>query len=81
MAIGKSLQSIKQDKISFSLGNFSIAKEGKLLKKINTNKIKRYMNKKDLLLEINLNMGKESATVYTCDLTQEYIKINTNYIS
>ena len=81
MAIGKSLQLIKQDKISFSLGNFSIAKEGKLLKRINANKIKRYMNKKELLLEINLNTGKESATVYTCDLTQEYIKINTNYIS
>ena len=43
---------------------------------INANKIKRYMNKKELLLEINLNTGKESATVYTCDLTQEYIKIN-----
>jgi len=81
MAIGKSLQLIKQDKISFSLGNFSIAKEGKLLKRINANKIMRYMNKKELLLEINLNTGKESATVYTCDLTQEYIKINTNYIS
>lgn len=81
MAIGKSLQSIKQDKISFSFGNFSIAKEGKLLKNIDLKQIKRYMNKQELFLEINLNIGNKSATVYTCDLTKEYIKINTNYIS
>ena len=39
------------------------------------------MNKQELFLEINLNIGNKSATVYTCDLTKEYIKINTNYIS
>ena len=46
-----------------------------------TNKIKQYMNKKELSLEINLNSGKSQSTVYTCDLTHEYIKINTNYLS
>tara|TARA_B100001123_G_scaffold258164_1_gene287755 strand:- start:385 stop:504 length:120 start_codon:yes stop_codon:yes gene_type:complete len=39
------------------------------------------MNKKELLLEINLNDGNKQSSVYTCDLTNEYIKINTNYLS
>ena len=78
MAIGKSNEIIDQKKISFSLNNNLLAKNGQLTK-ISEKKIKKVMNKKELSLEINLNNGKSSATVYTCDLTNEYIKINTNY--
>ena len=39
------------------------------------------MNKKELSLEIDLNNGNSHSTVYTCDLTSEYIKINTSYLS
>jgi len=81
MAIGKSNELIDQEKISFSLGNYLIAKNGVLLIRNSSNKIKQYMNKKELSLEINLNSGKSQSTVYTCDLTHEYIKINTNYLS
>jgi N-acetylglutamate synthase/N-acetylornithine aminotransferase len=28
-----------------------------------------------------MGMGKENSTVWTCDLTQEYIKINADYRS
>ena len=81
MAIGKSNEIIDQEKISFSLGNHLLAKNGVLLTKNHSNKIKKYMNNKELLLEINLNNGKSQSSVYTCDLTNEYIKINTNYLS
>jgi glutamate N-acetyltransferase/amino-acid N-acetyltransferase len=81
MAIGKSNELIDQEKISFSLGNYLIAKNGVLLIRNSSNKIKQYMNKKELSLDINLNSGKSQSTVYTCDLTHEYIKINTNYLS
>ena len=81
MAIGKSGENIKQDKISFSLGNNLIAKNGILLIRNNSKKIKKYMNKKELFLEVNLNNGKKSSSVYTCNLTNEYIKINTSYLS
>ena len=81
MAIGKSNEIIDQEKISFSLGNQLLAKNGALLTKNNSNKIKEYMNKKELSLEIDLNNGKNHSTVYTCDLTNEYIKINTSYLS
>ena len=80
MAIGKSNEIINQKKISFSLNNNLLAKNGQLTK-ISEKKIKKVMNKKELSLEINLNNGKSSATVYTCDLTNEYIKINTNYLT
>ena len=81
MAIGKSNETINQEKISFSLDNQLLAKNGTLLIKNNSNKIKKCMNKKELSLEINLNNGKSHSTIYTCDLTNEYIKINTSYLS
>ena len=81
MAIGKSNELINQEKISFSLGNYLIARNGVLLVKNNLDKIKKYMDKKELSLEVNLNSGKSHSTVYTCDLTNEYIKINTSYLS
>ena len=81
MAIGKSNEMIDQEKISFSLGSHLIAKKGVLLIKNNSNKLKNYMNNKELLLKIDLNNGKSHSRVYTCDLTNEYIKINTNYLS
>lgn len=81
MAIGKSFELINQDKISFSLGKILIVRNGTLLEKINLKKVMNYMKNKDLFLEINLQQGKFSKTVYTCDLTEQYININTNYLT
>ena len=81
MAIGKSKELINQEKITLILGNNLIAKNGVLSKINNSKKIKSYMNKKNLDLTINLNIGKQKSTIYTCDLTNEYIRINTNYLS
>ncbi|MCX5705519.1 MAG: bifunctional glutamate N-acetyltransferase/amino-acid acetyltransferase ArgJ [Candidatus Omnitrophica bacterium] len=37
------------------------------------------LNKKDITVEVFLNTGSGRATVYTSDLTPEYIKINAEY--
>jgi glutamate N-acetyltransferase/amino-acid N-acetyltransferase len=37
------------------------------------------LDKKDINVEVFLNRGKAGATVYTSDLTPEYIKINAQY--
>jgi glutamate N-acetyltransferase/amino-acid N-acetyltransferase len=38
------------------------------------------MNKKDLLVEIDLHQeGGETATVWTCDFSYDYVKINAEY--
>jgi len=39
-----------------------------------------YLTGKDLQIEINLGTGgRHSATVWTCDLSAEYVKINAEY--
>lgn len=35
--------------------------------------------KKDIAIDVDLGLGKASGTVYTCDLSYEYVKINGEY--
>lgn len=37
------------------------------------------MKQKDIVIDIELNMGDEDATVWSCDLSYEYVKINGEY--
>lgn len=39
----------------------------------------RVMKRKNVLLQVNLNMGSGSATFWTTDLSYEYVKINSAY--
>ncbi|MEI7998875.1 MAG: bifunctional glutamate N-acetyltransferase/amino-acid acetyltransferase ArgJ [Candidatus Omnitrophota bacterium] len=36
-------------------------------------------DKKDIAISVEFNLGKAQATVYTCDLSYEYVKINGEY--
>jgi len=38
-----------------------------------------YLKNKDVTVEVNLGAGSSSATVWTCDLTAEYVRINAEY--
>jgi glutamate N-acetyltransferase/amino-acid N-acetyltransferase len=40
---------------------------------------KKSMKSRDIKITVDLKAGKESATAWTCDLTEGYIKINARY--
>jgi len=81
MAIGKSKAKLDQSKISLKLGKNLIINKGKLKKKYNEEIISTYLKKNEILIEANLNYGKYSSRVWTCDLTKKYIEINADYRS
>jgi glutamate N-acetyltransferase/amino-acid N-acetyltransferase len=39
------------------------------------------MQESDILVRVALNRGKESATIWTCDFSYDYVKINADYRS
>ena len=43
------------------------------------NALAHVMKEKDIVIDIELNMGLEDATVWSCDLSYEYVKINGEY--
>jgi glutamate N-acetyltransferase/amino-acid N-acetyltransferase len=79
MAIGKSGENIHASKIQIKFGDYLVAEQGRAAKDYNENDIKEYMKWDSISIEVNLNLGNASFTVYTCDLTHNYIEINADY--
>lgn len=77
-AVGYSGINFDEEKISVRLGNIKVANKG-----ISTGKDKdanKYLkNNNEIKILVNLNKGKASAKVLTCDLTEKYVKINAEY--
>ncbi len=57
------------------------AKNGKVYSEYDEEKTKNYMKKTELLVKVDLGIGKGSSTIWGCDLTKEYIDINADYRS
>ena len=51
------------------------------LRTFNEQKIKNYIRKGKVKLEVDLGMGKAISEVWTGDLTKDYITINADYRS
>ena len=81
MAIGKSDVDINLNKLSIKFGDLVIVNKGKIHNQYDENEAAKYMKGLDINLSIDVGNGKKSFTVYTMDLTNEYIKINSDYRS
>lgn len=44
-------------------------------------KAKEILSNPEILIEINLHQGKSSSTIWTCDFSLDYVKINASYRS
>ena len=81
MAIGKTEESINQNKIKIFFGNNIVCENGSISKKINIRRLNDYMKNKTIEINVTLNSGNSFHTVYGNDLTYEYLKINADYRS
>ena len=79
MGIGKSGENITPNKLQIKLGNSLIVDQSKMAKDYNESELKEYMKWDAIDVEVNLNIGSASHTVYTCDFTHDYIDINADY--
>lgn len=76
-AVGYSGIDINEENIDIYLNNIKLVTKGVGAKK---EEIARDMlSNKHITITINLNSGKKSAKVLTCDLTEKYIEINAHY--
>ena len=81
MAIGKSNVYIKQNLLSISICGKKITKKGSVIRNYDEKFVAKEMKKQNITLDIDLGLGKNKVTVWTCDLTHDYIKINADYRS
>ena len=81
MAIGKAKEKINPKKINLKIGSNTIIKAGEISRSFSESRTKKYMKGEDILLDINLGLGNSFSQIWTCDLTEDYIKINADYRS
>ena len=81
MAIGKSGADINLSKLSVKFGDLIIVNKGKVHSQYDEKDAANYMKSSDIKVSVDVGSGKKNFTVYTMDLTNEYIKINADYRS
>ena len=80
-AVGKAGEPADRDKLSIAFGGIRVAHKGMRDPAYDEKIVSDYMKGQDIDIRIDLGIGKGEFTVWTCDLTKEYVEINGDYRS
>jgi len=80
-AIGYSGANIREERISISFDKVKMVKNGLGLGKEIENKVAEVMKNKEYMITIDLNVGSSETSIWTTDLSYDYVKINVAYRS
>ena len=81
MAVGKAGEKAERDKLQIFFGDIRVANAGLRDPEYSEAATSTYMKNQDIVITVKLGIGEANATVWTCDLTKEYIAINGDYRS
>ena len=81
MAVGKSGEMADRDKLAIWFGDIRVAVDGERDPDYSEAATTAVMEKEDIAIRADIGLGNGKATVYTCDLTKEYVAINGDYRS
>ena len=81
MAVGKSGAKADRDRLSIRFGEILVAENGWVSPDYTEENGAGYMKQEDLVINVDLGLGKGRSVVWTCDLTNRYIEINADYRS
>ena len=79
MAVGKSCQEANPETLLVKIGEHPLTKNGAKHPQYNEEIVHQYLKNSEVKITVNLAIGIHSSTVWTCDLNEEYIKINKDY--
>ncbi|MDX9860756.1 MAG: bifunctional glutamate N-acetyltransferase/amino-acid acetyltransferase ArgJ [Rhodospirillales bacterium] len=81
MAVGKAGEKADRDKLIVSIGGIRVTEKGGLVPGYNEAPVAAHMKGPEIDIAVDVGVGRGRATVWTCDLTHEYININADYRS
>ncbi|WP_417700093.1 bifunctional glutamate N-acetyltransferase/amino-acid acetyltransferase ArgJ [Pseudophaeobacter sp.] len=81
MAIGKSGAAADRDLLSISFGDVLVAEKGWVSPSYREEDGAAQMRRDEITIKVDLGLGEGHCTVWTCDLTHQYITINADYRS
>ncbi|MBR6887871.1 MAG: bifunctional glutamate N-acetyltransferase/amino-acid acetyltransferase ArgJ [Selenomonadaceae bacterium] len=77
-AVGYSGVQIIPEKVIIKFDGLTVYDKG-LVTKFDKEAARKILSEHDIVIDIELGLGDSAATVYTCDLSFQYIKINADY--
>jgi len=80
VALGRSGAEVEEAKVNLDIGEVSILKEGHPLP-YNESDVIRVFEQSEVPINVHLNLGTASATAWGCDLSEEYVMINSQYMT
>lgn len=81
-AVGRApINHLEVDKVSIWLGDVAIVEQGSVATSYTEEQGAAVMAQADILITITLGEGEGQSTVWTCDFSYDYVKINAEYRS
>jgi glutamate N-acetyltransferase/amino-acid N-acetyltransferase len=81
MAVGKSGEAADRDRIAIRFGDILVAEHGEVSPGYTEAAGAAYFKAPELAIAVDVGVGAGEATVWTCDLTADYVAINADYRS
>jgi len=78
-ALGRSGARVREDKLDVYLNEVCVVKQGSLFPFNKVDMITTLGNTDNVLIKLCLNLGDGKATAWGCDLSEEYVTINSAY--
>ncbi|MEX0954368.1 MAG: bifunctional glutamate N-acetyltransferase/amino-acid acetyltransferase ArgJ [Rhizobiaceae bacterium] len=81
MAVGKAGEPADRDLLTIRFGDVRVAHRGERDPDYSEEAASAYMRGDEISIGVDIGLGRGKATVWTCDLTKEYVAINGDYRS
>ncbi len=81
MAVGRADEPVRRDRLCVSFGALAAARDGKIAHDYSEAAMSAYMKGAELEVSVDVGVGPGAATMWTCDLTKQYVAINGDYRS
>ena len=79
MALGKSAARVEQEKVSIAFADEKVVERGMLREGVRLERVREIMGGQAYDIAIDLGLGRGEDRVWTCDLSEEYVRINGKY--
>jgi glutamate N-acetyltransferase/amino-acid N-acetyltransferase len=79
MALGKSAARVQQDKVAIAFGGERVVERGMLREGVRLERVREIMGDREYEITIDLGLGRGEDRVWTCDLSEEYVRFNGKY--
>ncbi len=80
-ALGASPAKLSPERLDLRIGNAAIVRRGRYAGEAQEEKARKVMRRPAYDIRIDLGVGRGESEVLTCDLTEEYVRVNVSYRS